>query len=152
MIAKQSPFKLKDAGKRDVRSQFGALPYRIKNGKVQVLLITSRGTGRWIMPKGWPMDGATATEAAEVEAYEEAGVVGRAHHQVLGFYSYTKEHEGEKLPIVVAVFPVKVRKLLSEWPEKDERKRKWVGRKKAAKLLDDKELRVLVRHFNPRGF
>lgn len=150
MNARQKPFYLQPAGKRDVRTQFGALPFRIKNGKVQVLLITSRGTGRWIIPKGWPMHGATPAGAAATEAYEEAGVEGLPYHTVVGFYSYAKTHENEKLPIVVAVFPIKVRKLLNDWPEVGQRKRKWMSQKKAAKLLTEPELRQIVKHFDPR--
>ena len=56
MSVQQLPFRLRNVGKRDVRSQFGALPYRIREGKVQVMLVSSRGTGRWIIPKGWPMN------------------------------------------------------------------------------------------------
>ena len=59
---KMRPIRLAPAQKRDVRSQFGALCYRVVDGQVQVLLITSRGTGRWILPKGWPVDGATPAE------------------------------------------------------------------------------------------
>ena len=147
---RQRPLHFQAAGKREVRTQFAALPYRIKDGKVQVMLITSRGTGRWILPKGWPMDGVTAAEAAATEAYEEAGVEGDASHSVLGFYSYTKYHEGERYPVLVAVFGLKVRRLLNDWPEQHERNRKWMGRKKAAKLLDEPELRQIVRHFDPR--
>ncbi|MBT8416205.1 MAG: NUDIX domain-containing protein, partial [Silicimonas sp.] len=70
---KQRPLRLADGGKRDVRTQFGALCWRVVNDKVQVLLITSRRRKRWILPKGWPMDEATPVEAAQTEAWEEAG-------------------------------------------------------------------------------
>lgn len=146
---KQKPMRLKKAGKRDVRSQFAALPYRLREGKVQVLLITSRGTGRWIIPKGWPMDGETPAEAAATEAWQEAGVIGKASNTVLGFYSYRKRLDKDSLPIVVAVFPVKVKKLAKDFPEKGQRKRKWVNLRKAEKLLQEPELRAIVRHFNP---
>ncbi|MAM60731.1 NUDIX hydrolase [Maritimibacter sp. UBA3975] len=149
--ARQKPVHLQSAGKRDVRTQFGALPYRVKNGKLQVLLITSRGTGRWILPKGWPMDGATPAQAAATEAFEEAGVDGTPLDTVVGFYSYFKVHEKERLPVVVAIFPVRVRRLLNDWPEAGQRKRKWLSPKKAAKVLDEPELRQIVKHFDPRG-
>ncbi|MGH1368652.1 MAG: NUDIX hydrolase [Maritimibacter sp.] len=147
--AKQKPMRLKNAGKRDVRTQFGALPWRERDGKVQVLLITSRGTGRWILPKGWPMDGATPSKAAATEAWEEAGVIGKPSNVVLGFYSYRKRHEDDNLPIVVAVFPIKVRKVAKDFPEAGQRKRKWVSLKRAEKLLMEPELRAIVRHFKP---
>ena len=148
----QRPIRLAGSGKRDVRTQFGALPWRIRDGKVEILLITSRGTGRWIIPKGWPMDGATPAEAAATEAYEEAGVEGKLSNAVLGFYGYRKVIDsGDDLPIVVAVFPLRVKKMLKDWPEKAERKRRWVSQKKAATLLHEPELCQLVRHFEARA-
>ena len=92
-IPKQHRIKLKSARKTDLRSQFGALVYRVHNGKTQVLLITSRGTKRWIIPKGWPMSGMTAPQAAAQEAWEEGGVRGKPHDLPIGFYSYTKDIE-----------------------------------------------------------
>lgn len=151
MTIRQSAFRLKNAGKRDVRSQFCALPYRIKDGKPQVLLITSRGTGRWILPKGWPMHMSTPAEAAATEAFEEAGVKGKAIDSVVGFYTYTKTFDGTRYPVVAAVFPVRVDKLLRNWPEKGQRKRKWVSQKKAARLLSDPGLSDIVRQFDPRA-
>lgn len=146
----QQPMRLAGVVKRDVRSQFGAIPWRIHDGRVEFLLITSRRTKRWILPKGWPMHDATPAEAAATEAYEEAGVTGDASNVAIGFYSYRKLFEGDDLPIVVAMFPLRVRKVLKEWPEQAERKRKWVTRKKAASLLQEPELRQIVRNFDPR--
>lgn len=147
----QHPMRLARTAKRDVRSQFGALPWRLNDGKLQVLVITSRGTGRWIFPKGWPMNGSTPAEAAATEAFEEAGVIGSVSNMAVGFYSYLKEaEEGPDLPVVVAIFPLRVKRLLADWPEKAERKRKWVSRKKAASLLDEPELKQIVRNFDPR--
>lgn len=150
LTIKQKPMRLQGAGKREVRSQFGALPWRIRDGKLEFLLVTSRGTGRWILPKGWPMHGATPAEAAATEALEEAGVTGMPSNVAVGFYSYAKEYEGDNLPIVVAMFPLRVKKVLKEWPEMHERKRKWVSRKKAASLLREPELRQMVKAFDPR--
>lgn len=149
-VPKQRPMRLAGAGKREVRSQFGAIPWRITDGKLEFLLITSRRTRRWIMPKGWPMDGQTPAEAAAMEAYEEAGVKGDASHAAVGFYSYTKSFGGDDLPIVVAMFPLRVRKVLKDWPEKGQRRRKWVSRKKAAMLLSEPELMRIVGKFDPR--
>ena len=58
-MIKQLPITVNSARKTDVRTQFAALCWRVMDGKVQILLITSRGSGRWIVPKGWPMDGQT---------------------------------------------------------------------------------------------
>lgn len=150
LTIKQRPMRLPGAAKRDVRSQFGAIPWRVHDGRLEILLVTSRGTGRWILPKGWPMDGATPAEAAATEAWEEAGVTGVPSNAALGFYSYAKEYDGNNLPVVVAMFPLRVKKVHKDWPEKDERKRKWVGRKKAAALLKEPELSQMVRKFDPR--
>jgi 8-oxo-dGTP pyrophosphatase MutT (NUDIX family) len=146
----QRPMRLAGAGKRDVRSQFGAIPWRQHGGKIEILLVTSRGTKRWILPKGWPMHGATPAEAAATEAYEEAGVTGKPSHTAAGFYSYHKVIDGDDTPVVVAMFPLQVKKVLKNWPEKGQRKRKWVSRKKAAALLAEPELRQIVRNFDPR--
>ncbi|WP_432448094.1 NUDIX hydrolase [Aliiroseovarius marinus] len=148
---KQKPIRLSLGDKRSVRTQFGALPFRLNDGKVEILLITSRGTGRWIIPKGWPMDGETPAGAAETEAFEEAGIEGKLYDHVLGFYAYDKGFAGEKLPCVVAVFPLKVKKQLKDFPEKGERRRKWVSRKKAAQLVSEPELRQMIKGFDPKG-
>lgn len=147
--AKQRPISLATAGKRDMRTQFGALCYRLRDGKVEVLLITSRGTGRWIIPKGWPMDGETPAGSAAVEAFEEAGVEGKPSDRALGFYTYTKGNRGDFLPCVVAVFPLKVRRLLKDFPERGQRRRKWFSQKKAASMVSEPELRRLIKSFNP---
>jgi len=142
--------RLVASSKRDVRTQFGALCYRIHDGRVEILLITSRKRGRWIIPKGWPMDGETPAGAGATEAYEEAGAVGKLSNSVLGFYAYSKGHAGYRLPIVVAVFPLKVTKLLKDFPEKGQRRRKWVSLKKAAQMVGEPELRRMIKDFDPR--
>jgi len=149
---KQRPILLAGAGKREVRSQFGAIPWRFKDGKVEILVVTSRGTGRWILPKGWPMHKATPAEAAATEAWEEAGVTGTPSQISAGFYSYTKDIDGDNLPIVVAMFPLRVKKVHKDWPEKGQRKRRWVSRKRAAALLSEPELRQIIKHFDPRAY
>lgn len=147
---KQRPLQLAANGKRDVRTQFGALCWRVKNGKVQVLLVTSRRRKRWILPKGWPIDGATPVEAAEREAWEEAGVTGKAISVCLGIFSYVKDlGADEKFPCVVAVFPVKVKQQATEWPEKSQRRRKWMSLKEASKLVEERELSAILANFDP---
>jgi 8-oxo-dGTP pyrophosphatase MutT (NUDIX family) len=104
--------------KSDVRTQFAALCYRIREDETQVLLVTSRASKRWILPKGWPMEGETPAMAALTEAYEEGGVVGRASNVCLGLYSYTKVmDDGTDLPCAVSVFPVRVKRLKKAYPE-----------------------------------
>lgn len=150
---KQQPIRLGDVHKREVSTQFAALCYRVHDDKVQVLLVTSRGTGRWIVPKGWPMDDVTPAEAAAQEAWEEAGVEGKAIPVCLGIYSYRKKlDDGEMLPCVVSAFPIKVKKLARSYPEAGERKRKWFSRKKAASLVAEPELAAMIKHFDPSNF
>ncbi len=147
---KQRKVELTDSGKRGVRTQFGALCWRKRANEVQVLLVTSRRRKRWIIPKGWPQDNATPADAALTEAWEEAGVEGKSKPTCLGIYSYTKELvAGSQMPCVVAVFPVKVKKLRGSYPEKRERRRKWFSLKKAASKVDDAELGVLLANFDP---
>ncbi|PIE15644.1 MAG: NUDIX hydrolase [Rhodobacterales bacterium] len=146
---KHKPQRLDVADKRDVRTQFAALCYRVRDGKLQVLMITSRGSKRWIIPKGWPLDGETPAHAAATEAYEEAGVEGKISNLCLGIYSYTKTlPKGDDLPIVVAVFPLHVKRLLKKYPEAGQRKRKWVSLRKAAKMISDPELGPLISSFD----
>ena len=118
--------------------------------KPQILLITSRGTKRWILPKGWPMKGRTPGQAALQEAYEEAGVIGRVLETPLGLVPYTKlTASGEELPCVGIIYPVHVALLKAEYPEAEERKRKWFSRKKAAKQVTEPELARLLKKFDP---
>lgn len=144
------PMNLASVGKRDVRTQFGALCWRVMNDKSQVLLVTTRRTKRWVVPKGWPMDGETPADAAASEAREEGGVEGRVSDQCLGIFTYLKEMEEDDLPCVVAVFPLKVKRVLKEWPEMADRKRRWETPRKAARLVQEPELARLLLDFDPR--
>lgn len=147
---KHRPIRVAGADKRDVRTQFGALCYRLTDGKVEILLITSRGRGNWIIPKGWPMADQTPGSAAATEAEQEAGAIGKVSDRVLGFYSYSKTHEGDNLPCVVAVFPLKVKKLLKSYPEDKQRNRIWVSQKKAISMVKEPELRRIIKDFHPK--
>jgi 8-oxo-dGTP pyrophosphatase MutT (NUDIX family) len=152
MTIKQLPITVPGGRKSDVRTQFAALCYRIRDDKVQILLITSRGSQRWIVPKGWPMDGMTPADSAVQEAWEEAGVKGRSDGRCLGIYSYSKVEEGvETLPCVAMVYAVEVTSIHKQYPECGQRKRKWVSRKRAAKLVDEPELARMLMDFEPRA-
>ena len=150
--AKQLPLKLRTGGKTDARAQFAALCWRIKNDNVQVCLITSRTSKRWIIPKGWPMHKQTPAQAAATEAYEEAGLKGEVVDLCLGVYSYTKPAKVANAPIITLVYPLQVTHVHSKWPEGHERRRKWFPQKKAAKKLDEPALRKIVASFDPRMF
>ena len=148
--SRQRPMRLASAGKQDVRTQFGALPWRRGKDGVQVLLITSRRTRRWILPKGWPIEGRTPSETAAQEAWEEAGAKGEISDICIGIYPYIKEFgEDDLLPCVVALFPLRVQGLEDEYPEVQERKRRWFRPKKAAGLVDEPELATILRTFDP---
>lgn len=150
-VIRQLPLKLRAASKNDVRSQFAALCFRVKAGQPEVLLITSRRTGRWIIPKGWPEDGMTPAECAAKEAWEEAGVTGKAQDRCLGLFAYAKVIEkGTSLPCVAMVYPVKVKSLSKDFPEAGERRVKWFSPKKAAQKVSEPELARILRDFDPR--
>ncbi|MGY9039559.1 MAG: NUDIX hydrolase [Rhodobacterales bacterium] len=149
---KQLPISLQGARKGEVRTQFAALCYRVRQGKVQVLLITSRGAKRWIVPKGWPMDAKTPGAAAAREAWEEAGVRGRVTGGCLGVYSYIKAvDDTAQLPVIAMLYPIEVQMLADKYPEAGQRRRNWMSRKKAAKLVSEPELARMIRDFDPRG-
>ena len=149
----QAPLRIGGAPKRETRTQFGALCFRrSKKAKAghEILIISSLDTGRWIIPKGWPMDGVTPAEAAAQEAWEEAGARGKLYQDCLGLYSYSKFLDEElSLPVIVAVFGLEVSRLDDTFPEAGHRKRKWVSPKKAAARVDEPELKQLLRHFDP---
>lgn len=152
-MIKQMPLSLGNAQKSDVRTQFAALCYRLSNGRVEILMITSRRSGRWILPKGWPMDGKTPADSARAEAWEEAGVIGRSEPGPIGLFSYTKSRgKGVSLPCVAMVYPIRVKSLSDDYPERKLRRRKWMTRKKAAAVVAEPELARLLRGFDPRLF
>jgi len=136
---------------RQLHRQVGALCYRVSSkGRVKVLMVTSRRTGRWIIPKGWPMAGKTAAEAAAIEAWEEAGVEGRIRDGIIGRFTYDKIRDGEEALVCrVEVFPLKVKDLAERFPERDERKREWMSQGRAAKQVAEPELSALLRGFAP---
>lgn len=126
--------------------QIAALPMRwTKGGKFQVLMVTSRDTGRWIMPKGWTMNGKKPWAAAEIEALEEAGALGYIGHEVIGQYTYKKKlGKGLSVTCDVDVYPMVVQRLKSNWKERAERKRKWFSAKGAAKRVSEPALAKLL--------
>ncbi len=135
----------------NLRTQYAALCYRMDGNLPQVLLITSRTTKRWIIPKGWPMAKKSPLQTAQLEAWEEAGVVGKGQNTCIGMYSYLKIMEkGDDLPCMVMVYPVKVKSLARRFPERTERKRKWFTPKKAATKVAEPELAQILRAFDPR--
>ena len=124
--------------------QVAALPYR-KHGKgVDVLLITSRETKRWVIPKGWPMKGKKDWDAAATEAFEEAGIEGTIGRKSIGTYHYVKRKLSGDLDCKVIVYPLEVKNELKIWPEKAERKRRWFSAEAAAAVVTDDGLDAII--------
>jgi 8-oxo-dGTP pyrophosphatase MutT (NUDIX family) len=128
--------------------QYGALPYReIKSG-VQILLVTSRDTRRWIIPRGWPLGGAPPHRAAAQEAFEEAGVLGKISKKTIGPYWYDKIFEsGATVRCKVRVFPLRVTRQLKRWPEKRQRRTQWHSPAQASRRVRKTFLRQIIRSF-----
>lgn len=148
---KQLPLAVKSPQKGDMRTQFAALCWRIRDEKPQVLLITTRGSKNWIIPKGWPEHRMTPGNAALREAWEEAGVIGQASELCLGLFSYQKRMADKRfVPCVALVYPVKVTRLARDFPEAGQRKRRWCSPKKAASLVDPPELKQILKTFDAK--
>jgi 8-oxo-dGTP pyrophosphatase MutT (NUDIX family) len=108
--------------------QYGALPYRMSGNGLEILLITSRDRGRWIIPKGWPIAGLTSSQAAAREAWEEAGIKGHVNADSMGAYRYDKRLKDETIRHCAAeVFAMEVVEQRHTWPEQHERRREWFG-------------------------
>ncbi len=128
--------------------QYGALCYRRNKPlcEVEVLLITSRDTNRWVIPKGWPMPGKEPHEVAAREAFEEAGVRGKAKKKPLGYFSYLKKlDDGSMALCLVQVHAMEVDEELDTFPEKGQRKAEWVTCSEAAARVIEPELKGLFR-------
>lgn len=117
---------------------------------MQVLLITSRDTGRWIIPKGNISVGVSPSRAAETEAYEEGGVKGEVEGSIpLGFYTYFKERgSGDRCPTSVEVYLLRVAKRVKKWPEKRERRLSWVSIHDAITLVEEPGVVPLLRRLS----
>ncbi|WEK04708.1 MAG: NUDIX hydrolase [Candidatus Devosia phytovorans] len=123
--------------------QVASLPWRIDaDGKLRILLVTSRTNAKWMLPKGWPISGNSAGRTAGIEAKEEAGVEGVASETAIGSYRFIKLFDdGTSTPAQALVFPLRVTCELSKWDEKGQRKRRWFRPKKAADAVFEPDLR-----------
>ena len=127
------------------RVQYAALPYRQGADDIEILLVTSLGTKRWIIPKGWPIPGRAPHASAAREALEEAGVVGKIGSEAIGSYHYEKRRKsGATIPCVVDVFPLDVSTQRKRWPEKGRREIKWFAPEEAAKAVSDTDLGEII--------
>lgn len=130
------------------RRQYAALCWRMHGSRPEVLLITSRDTGRWVVPKGWPMAGRSPADAAAREAWEEAGVEGTAEAERIGTFFYDKVMpDAPSLPCVVELFSLRVERLTDRYPERRQRRRKWFSTEKAARKVAEPELQALILNF-----
>lgn len=130
------------------RLQVAALPWRRKGGRIQVMLITTRESKRWIVPKGWPEDGEEFSIAAAREAHEEAGIAGAIATIETGRYFYSKAAAGgDDIHCEVLVFALEVNGVASKWKEKGQRSRKWVSPSKAAGMVAEPGLGEIIAAF-----
>jgi 8-oxo-dGTP pyrophosphatase MutT (NUDIX family) len=136
---------------REPRSQAAAVPWRrAEDGTVEVLLVTSRETRRWVVPKGWPMKGLKPADTAAREAFEEAGVSGQPAKKKLGVYRYSKRlRSGRIQQVRVSVYALEVKAEAETWPEAAQRERLWTSPSAAAELVQEPELAAILRVFQP---
>jgi 8-oxo-dGTP pyrophosphatase MutT (NUDIX family) len=128
--------------------QVAALPWRQGEHGVEILLVTTRTTKRWLIPKGWTMAGKADHEAAAQEAFEEAGVRGRADVLPIAHYGYLKAlQNGKQRRVQVQVFALPVTEVLSTWPEQQERERQWLPPLDALRIIGEPELLPIIADF-----
>jgi 8-oxo-dGTP pyrophosphatase MutT (NUDIX family) len=131
--------------------QYAALPFRRNaDSGVEVMLVTSRDTGRWVIPKGWPIGRKAPYASAAREALEEAGVVGKVDRDSIGTYTYEKRLANGAIVICVQVFILEVKRQRQDWPEKEEREVRWFSPSEAAKAVQEAALSDII--LNIRGF
>jgi len=132
--------------------QCAALAYVESDGCALVLLVTTRGRGRWTIPKGWPKQGIPGAETAAREAFEEGGVAGKVGSKPLGTYEYTKRlHVFAWIRCRVEVYCLHVDRQFLSWPEKPSRSFLWVELGKAAELVRERQLADVLRSFPQSG-
>lgn len=130
------------------RRQVAALPWRGEGEALRILLVSSRETRRWVIPKGWPMKNKTDFAAAAQEAYEEAGLDGVIEQTAIGDYDYLKRlKSGAARQVTVDVFPMKVTGEHATWPEKGQRTLQWMTPVEAALAVQEPQLRDLIARF-----
>lgn len=123
----------------NVAEQIAALPMRLdKNGALAILMVTSRDSGRRVMPKGWAMEDKTPWDAAEIEALEEAGAVGQVASRRIGEYRCEKTGDDGAITVCpVQIYPLLVHTLKRDWKERGERRRRWFSARAAANSVDE---------------
>jgi len=139
----------RSALRRPPELQSAALCYRTTKKGPEYLLITSRRSGRWIIPKGWPQKRRTLAGTAEREAWEEAGARGEIANEAIGSYKYDKSlGAGLIVRCEAKVYPLEVSEVEKSWPEKRQRKRKWLNASEASQRVSDPALSRLIEEFD----
>ena len=137
-----------------VRMQYGVLPYRFsQDAALEILLVTTRGTRRWIVPKGWPIKGLSPVKSAAREAFEEAGVTGRIGAKPIGVFAYDKllDEAGGTTACEVKLYPLLVKRQSHVWPESHQRTTQWVEPSKAIAMIKEAGLKKIVATFAKRA-
>ena len=140
--------------KMAVRMQYGVLPYRFSQyAALEILLVTTRGTKRWIVPKGWPIKGLSPVKSAAREAFEEAGVTGRIGAKSIGFFAYDKlvDEAGGTTTCEVKIYPLLVKRQSHVWPESHQRTTQWVEPSRAIAMIKEAGLKKIVATFAKRA-
>ena len=145
-------FKVKDLKKgRGLQNgkrvkQIAAACLRTSSKGREILMITS-SNGRWILPKGWPIDGKSDAETAQQEAWEEAGVrKGEPSEEPIGTYDGTKRFDnGIEIPCRTEIYKIDVTDSTKKFPEANDRSRKWMSIGRARKLVDEPGLRKFLK-------
>jgi 8-oxo-dGTP pyrophosphatase MutT (NUDIX family) len=125
-------------------SQSAVIPYRLNKNGLEILLITSLKRKHWIVPKGYIEFNLTPFESAKKEAYEEAGVLGSNETLEVGTFKLDK-------PIgicVIKVFTMEVYEVLDEYPERNDRKRKWFTSEEASEKIAIPEIGEMIKELN----
>jgi 8-oxo-dGTP pyrophosphatase MutT (NUDIX family) len=137
-----------------VRVQYGALPYRFTPmAALEILVVTTRQSRHWIVPKGWPIKRLTPSKSAAREAFEEAGVRGKIGARAIGNFTYKKtaRQTDADANYEVKIFPLLVRRQSATWPEHGQRVVQWVEPEKAIALIREPELKSIVAKFAKRA-
>lgn len=130
--------------------QAGALCWRRAGSEIELLLVTSRRSGKWGCPKGWGLRGRPLYRTAEREAWEEAGVVGRCHNRLIGLVDAPKTYRlVGTLNWALALYPLEVEALANDWPERGQRERRWFAQAEAAERVRPRGLQPLLAGFRP---
>ena len=140
---------IKRSVKEKVFHKIGALCFKLVDKKLKILLITSRRSRRWIIPKGWKIDKMSDRKSVALEAWEEAGVQGRVSHRSIGTFYYRKRtSKNDYLTCAVKVFALEVRASKKKFPERGQRKLKWVCSSTAVEFVIEPELKTLLKNFS----